>query len=134
MPTHAAVCAQLHSLCFDRPWSEQSFLNTLSDLNVFGFYVEEEGFILCRSVHDEAEILTLCTVPQKRRSGLGSYLVGVAIEAFRERGVLNIHLEVAEMNLAARALYIKLGFRETGCRPNYYGTETAILMQFDCSD
>ncbi len=134
MPTHATVCAQLHSLCFDRPWSEQSFLNTLSDQNVFGFYEEDEGFILCRSVHNEAEILTLCTVPQKRRSGLGCRLFVTALEACRGRNVQNIHLEVAETNLAARALYIKLGFHETGCRPNYYGTETAILMQFDCSD
>ena len=134
MPKHAAVCAQFHSLCFDRPWSEQSFFNTLSDLNVFGFYKEDEGFIICRSVHDEAEILTLCTVPNKRRLGFGHRLVGAALEVCRGRRVQNIHLEVAETNYAARALYTKLGFRETGSRPNYYAGETAILMQFDCSD
>jgi ribosomal-protein-alanine N-acetyltransferase len=49
------------------------------------------------------------------------------------RGATSMHLEVAEDNAAARALYVKLGYEEAGRRHAYYGGEggpvDAIVMR-----
>jgi ribosomal protein S18 acetylase RimI-like enzyme len=50
-------------------------------------------------------------VPEARRSGVGEQLMRALIEQARESGVRRLGLEVLEQNLAARALYEKLGFR-----------------------
>ncbi len=51
-------------------------------------------------------------VPGERRAGLGARLMRELIEAARSRGVRTLLLEVLEANAPARALYVKLGFRE----------------------
>jgi len=129
----APDCAQLHAQCFDRPWSHKSFVDILGDPKTFGFGLESEGYVICRSVLDEAELLTICTATHKRRTGLAYRLIGAAIADCQELNVRRFFLEVAETNIAARALYLKMGFVETGMRPNYYGREAAILMEFDCA-
>ena len=45
------------------------------------------------------------------------------------RGAASMHLEVAEDNAAARSLYRKLGYEESGRRRGYYSGGDAILMR-----
>ena len=49
----------------------------------------------------------------------------------REASAARVFLEVRESNQAARGLYSKLGFRETGSRPAYYShpVEDAITYE-----
>ena len=49
-------------------------------------------------------------VPAARRAGLGERLMREILAAAREAGAREVRLEVLEQNLAARALYEKLGF------------------------
>jgi ribosomal protein S18 acetylase RimI-like enzyme len=47
-------------------------------------------------------------------------------------GIAGIHLELREINLGARAFYLKQGFAETARVPRYYsGVETAVRMLRD---
>ncbi len=87
------------------------------------------GFLVSRAlVPGEREILNIAVDPEYRRLGIAQELIRA--EVLRNRG---IHiLEVRESNLAARALYRKMGFREVGLRPGYYENpvETGIVMRF----
>lgn len=78
------------------------------------------GFALFALAADEAEVLTLAVAPGARRRGLGAALLAAAAAAAAARGARSIHLEVAEDNAAARALYARAGFAETGRRRGYY--------------
>ena len=55
-------------------------------------------------------------------------LAGFLAEAAR-RGASVVHLEVAETNAAALALYARAGFAPVGRRPRYYadGTDALVL-------
>ncbi len=78
------------------------------------------GFALGRVVLDEAELLTIAVDPDQQGHGLGrACLAAFEAEAAR-RGATVLHLEVAETNAPARALYRSAGWQETGCRKAYY--------------
>lgn len=111
--------AALHAEAFDTPWDAASLTALLASPGVFA--VEQpDGFILIRVVADEAEILTLAVRPAVRRSGLGGRLVEAAVVRAAALGAERMFLEVAEDNVAARALYARAGFREAGRRRSYY--------------
>lgn len=134
--TEAARLAAIHAEAFDRPgetsWSAAAFADLLIQAGVFAV-AAADGFILMRAVADEAEILTLAVRPAARRGGLGGRLVGEGVLAAAARGATRVFLEVAEDNLAARALYERTGFVEAGRRPGYYaaadgGRRDALLL------
>jgi [ribosomal protein S18]-alanine N-acetyltransferase len=79
----------------------------------------------------EWELENIIVDPAMRRSGLGSQLLTALLAEARAQGCQRMLLEVRESNLAARKLYRKHGFQESGRRSAYYGnpTEDAILMQ-----
>jgi ribosomal-protein-alanine N-acetyltransferase len=115
----AGALAALHAEAFDAPWNAAAFAALLDQPGVFGVR-EAGGFILCRTVLDEAEILTLAVRPDARRAGLASRLVEAAAGLAARGGAERLFLEVAEDNAAARALYDRLGFIQTGRRRGYY--------------
>jgi len=111
--------AGLHAEAFYAPWSASAFADLLGQAGV-ALEVEGDGFILIRTVADEAEILTLAIRPSARRQGLGARLVRAATDRAAALGATRMFLEVAEDNAAARALYGALGFAAAGRRPRYY--------------
>lgn len=134
--TAPARLASIHAEAFDRPgetpWSEAAFADLLAQTGVFAVEASD-GFIMMRTVADEAEILTLAVRPAARRGGQGARLVGEGVLAAAARGAARVFLEVAEDNVAARALYARAGFVEAGRRPGYYaaadgGRRDALLL------
>ena len=112
-------------------WSSASVAGTLSVPGTVAFLLPDACAIL-RTAADEAEILTIAVLPDARRQGLAGQLVRACLAEVAARGAGHVHLEVAESNGAARALYLSAGFVETGRRPGYYrgarGREDAVLM------
>ncbi len=132
----AAMLAQLHARAFDRPWSAAEIGKMLENPAVVALAAGEadpQGFIIAWAVAGEAEVLTVAVIPEARCQGVGAALVTAAAAAVLARGASSMHLEVAEPNAAARALYAKLGFAEAGRRRDYYATEQgwvdAIVMR-----
>ena len=86
--------------------------------------IEEEptiqGFLIARALEREWEIENVAIVGQARRRGLGTRLVGEFLDLARAQGAEAVFLEVRETNQAARSLYEKWGFQESGRRPRYY--------------
>ncbi len=89
------------------------------------------GFVIARCGRDEWEIENLVVAGSKRRRGVGGELIRELLLLARARGATSVLLEVRESNLAARRLYEKLGFSETGRRRNYYldPLEDALLFR-----
>jgi ribosomal-protein-alanine N-acetyltransferase len=88
------------------------------------------GYIVFWIVHDEVHVLNVATSLAARRRGVGRALMHAAEEEGRARGARLSTLEVRRSNAAAIALYVGLGYRQVGVRPNYYAEERedAIVM------
>lgn len=114
--------AALHASAFAAPWDAKAFADLLGQPGVFAD-VAADGFILIRAVADEAEILTLAVRPEARRRGVGARLVEAGADRAAGMGARRLFLEVAEDNAAARGLYARCGFAETGRRKGYYPAE-----------
>jgi ribosomal-protein-alanine N-acetyltransferase len=80
----------------------------------------------------EAHLLNLSVARAWQRRGLGRRLLLHFLDIARECGARQMFLEVRPSNVAARALYADVGFREVTVRRGYYpaegGREDAILM------
>jgi ribosomal-protein-alanine N-acetyltransferase len=135
-PGDAAALAALDARASSHPWSERAFLGALAaeagervallrDAQgaLVGFYVWQE-------VADEAHVHNLAIHPGHRRRGLARRLLAACLGLSASRGVRRAFLDVRAGNLPARALYGRLGFRETGLRARYYTepVEDALLM------
>jgi ribosomal-protein-alanine acetyltransferase len=90
-----------------------------------------QGFVMARPVGTEWEIENLAIAGPARRRGLGTRLLGEFLDLARARGAESVFLEVRESNRAARALYGKWSFTESGRRKKYYKhpEEDAILYR-----
>lgn len=89
------------------------------------------GYVIGRSVLDEAEILNVGVAPPARRHGVARALVGALLAAFAGAAVRSVFLEVRASNVPARALYQSFDFREVGRRPRYYRrpVEDAVILR-----
>ncbi|HST93062.1 MAG TPA: GNAT family N-acetyltransferase [Brevundimonas sp.] len=115
----AARLADLHAEAFDAPWDPAAFDTLLGQPGVAALETTD-GFILIRTVAGEAEILTLAVRPAARRRGVGAGLLSQGVVLALAGGAQRLFLEVAEDNVAARALYARAGFTEAGRRRGYY--------------
>lgn len=89
------------------------------------------GFLIARHLAPEWELENIVVAPAARRTRLGKGLLGTLLTHARETNSNSVFLEVRESNRAARALYEKAGFLETGRRKSYYAhpSEDAILYR-----
>lgn len=88
------------------------------------------GFIASRLATDELHINNMAVRDGWRQYGIGSLLLGAALEEGLLRGARRSFLEVRASNEPAQALYGKFGFEVSGRRPKYYTdpTEDALVM------
>ncbi|MGA0544887.1 ribosomal protein S18-alanine N-acetyltransferase [Brevundimonas sp. VNH65] len=136
-PANAPVLAGIHAQAFAAPWASATFADLLDQSGVFALAAGRDGFILCRVVADEAEVLTLAVRPDARRSGLGLGLVRRAADHAAAAGAARLFLEVAEDNAPALKLYDRAGFRTVGRRRGYYprpdgAAVDALILAFAC--
>lgn len=109
--------------------------------DTFGFIATIEtlpplALALGRVGADEAELLTIAVAGTWRRFGLARMLIDAVTDEARARGARQLFLEVAEDNVAARALYEGKSFQSVGRRRGYYArsdgsTTDALTMRRD---
>jgi ribosomal-protein-alanine N-acetyltransferase len=91
------------------------------------------GFIVVRTAGPEWEIENVAVAPDARGHGIGRQLVAAVVTQAGHRHAESIGLEVRASNAAARALYLRAGFAETGRRRGYYAhpVEDAVLYRLE---
>jgi ribosomal-protein-alanine N-acetyltransferase len=134
------VAAALHGAAgFHEPWTARAFADLLTMPGAAGLFVladrEPIGLVLWRVAADEAEILTIGVLPDRRRSGAGRRLLDAAMDAASAAGARRLFLEVAVDNAAAIGLYRAVGFADQGRRRGYYrgpiGAVDALILGRD---
>lgn len=86
------------------------------------------AFCIGRVVASEAELLTIATDPNHRRSGLGQSVMTALHTTASERGATTAFLEVAANNSPAIRLYERNGYTVTGHRKRYYKAEDGVRV------
>jgi ribosomal-protein-alanine N-acetyltransferase len=136
IPADLAVLLALDRAATAAPhWSEAEYRRLLTeDTGHVTLVIEEDyvqGFIIGRDLGPEWEIENVVVAEAARRRGLGERLVRELLSLARSRGAQAVFLEVRESNGAARGLYSKMGFVETGRRKSYYTNpeEDALLYK-----
>lgn len=87
------------------------------------------GFLVARGIASEWELENIVVASDARGKGIGMALLRFLQARVREAGGAPIHLEVRDSNAAARHLYEKAGFLQSGRRKAYYTdpSDDAIL-------
>ena len=120
---------------FPFPWTEGNFKDSIN--SGYMCLVMEQGkqlmgYAILMMVLDEAHLLNISVAQSHQGQGWGRYLLVQMMEMGREKGGLNMFLEVRPSNHSALGLYESMGFNEMGIRPGYYpahnGREDAVLM------
>jgi ribosomal-protein-alanine N-acetyltransferase len=132
-----ARMAALHRAGFTTPppWSEEAFAHLLARSDTL-LETVDDGFALVRVTLDEAELLTVTTIPDARRRGIAARLIARLLDRAADAGATACFLEVAADNMPALRLYHRVGFREVGKRPRYYRasdgtTRDALVLACD---
>ena len=131
----AALLSEMHAESFpaNQAWGASAIALMLGLPGHFGLLAIQQdeplGFALGRVQADQAEILTIAVRPGARGQGVGRALLNALLAEAAKRGALDLFLEVAEPNMAARALYAGAGADEVGRRRRYYadGADALVL-------
>ncbi len=124
--------AAIHAGCFppDARWDAAALASLAAQPGAFALIDPDGGFVLGRVAGDEAEILMLAVLPERRRQGRARALLRAAMRQGAGAGARALFLEVAQANGAALALYAGEGFRPVGHRPAYYaGGGDALVLR-----
>ena len=91
------------------------------------------GFLVARIIGPEWELENIAIAGSSRRRGLGTRLLAEFLNTARSGGATAVFLEVRQSNTAARRLYEKWAFTESGRRADYYRDpqEPAITYRLD---
>ena len=113
--------AQIHREAFvlERPWTAEEFDHLAAQPSSKILSVAD-CFVFGRLTLEELEILTIACSPSEQRQGYAFMLMMELLSITKKEGGHSVYLEVAADNIAARALYHRLGFDQAGCRKNYY--------------
>ena len=132
----AEAIAGIESEAFSMPWSVNAFTDAIKSKNYIYLTAfndnEIVGYAGCTVVGDEGDITNIAVDKNYSKRGIGEMLIRRLIEEADDCGIGQIFLEVRASNIAAQALYTKVGFEMIGTRRNFYQkpTEDACLMKW----
>ncbi|MBI3789827.1 MAG: ribosomal protein S18-alanine N-acetyltransferase [Gemmatimonadetes bacterium] len=134
-PADLDAVLAIEQASFSDPWTRGSFRSLLGGPHVYFPVLEVEGvlagYAIALFAADEGELANLAVAPAWRGRGLGERLLDDVLAVGGVRGVRTTWLEVRESNAAARRLYARHGFVETGRRRRYYDdpVEDALVLR-----
>ena len=127
--------ARIEPTIFPYPWSRGNFNDSLKSGYECWVYEQQAqilGYAVLMLVLDEAHLHNISIAAPWQGKGHGRQLLAHMMDIARERGALNMFLEVRPSNQSALGLYESMGFNEMAVRRGYYpalnGREDAVLM------
>lgn len=124
---------QMECSIFSDPYSEHILLKDCEnpDYICFAALIDNEaaGYCICSTVLGEAELHRIAVNENSRGQGIASEMMLYLKKQCAQNNIDCVYLEVRKSNTAARMLYEKHGFIQTGERKGYYrdNGEDAIL-------
>ncbi|GHB19635.1 ribosomal protein S18-alanine N-acetyltransferase [Salinicola rhizosphaerae] len=136
---HLDSLMALERLANDDAWSAALLDAALADrdVEVWGVWDASRSNLMAAAVVAylpfDAELQSICVAPDARRRGVARSLLEWVIDSARARNAERMLLELRASNVAARALYERMGFGVDGQRRGYYrredgSSEDAVLM------
>jgi ribosomal-protein-alanine N-acetyltransferase len=139
---HAMAAQKLDLACYPPTglWSKAQFVEEFQNkrTTAIGAWCPEAGsestedlvgMAFTSTVLDETALTSIAVHPSARRRGVAEAMLRECIMRAHEAGALRFTLEVRAGNLAARALYAKLGLKCVGRRKRYYSDgEDAMIF------
>jgi len=126
---------QIEMANFPFPWTAGNFKDSINSGHICLLLEIDQalvGYAILMMVLDEVHLLNISVSPSWKGKGWGRHLLNQMMQIGREKGGLNMFLEVRPSNVSAITLYESIGFNEMGVRPGYYpahnGRENAVLM------
>ena len=126
---------------YSTPWSRAMFASELAKptsicLGAFGADEEDAalvGYLVVSRYVDAWHVMNLVVVPEHRREGIATRLLGTLFDLTADDDRRGFTLEVRVSNAAAIELYEGLGFTSQGIRRAYYtdNREDALIMWRD---
>ncbi|WP_435738762.1 N-acetyltransferase [Cellulosimicrobium sp. PMB13] len=91
------------------------------------------GYVGIEPRGERCGVASLAVAKDVRRHGIGSRLLGVALDVARRAGAASVDLEVHPSNSVAIEFYGKHGFEPFGSVADYYGVDggSALLMRHE---
>jgi len=128
---------QIELKSYSHPWTEGIFEDCLKVGYPAWILLKNNsiiGYIVLSAGAQEAHVLNICISQEYRRQGLAEAVMSDVIALLKDKEYLSIFLEVRVSNIAAAALYEKMGFERIGTRKGYYeaqeGREDAATYKF----
>ena len=129
---------------YEVPWTHGNFVDALAAGYLAERLLDERGALLGYFVAmegvDEMHLLNLTVAPERHGCGHARALLDALVARCRATRAARLWLEVRAGNARARALYLRYGLAEVGCRRGYYptpggalpsGREDAVVMSLD---
>lgn len=137
---HLLGVAELEQRAMIAPWTLAQLQEEINAANGIAL-VAEDGENLCgyaffRICPPESELLHVVVASEWRRQNVASSLLRQGFTVLSDLGCTDCFLEVRQSNMAARSLYERFGFFQTGIRKQYYHQpdEDALLLSRNLSD
>ena len=124
----------IETATFPAPWSRDSFEKEVTENKCARYLVlKEDGVCVAYAgmwlVMDEGHVTNIAVRRDRRGLGYGERVTRALIQLAADSGLSFLTLECRRSNLAAQALYHKLGFKDVGFRKRYYeNSEDALIM------
>jgi [ribosomal protein S18]-alanine N-acetyltransferase len=121
---------------FLNPWTREMYVAELQNPGMSHLLVAKDaagrvvGFCGFWRVLDEIHINNVAVLPEYRRQGIASLILGRVFSEGRRVGAGRATLEVRRSNEVARRLYERFGFTVAGVRRGYYRNpdEDALVL------
>ena len=141
---HLDAVLAIEQRAYDFPWTRGNFIDSLAAGYLAERLLDERGALLGYYVAvsgvDEMHLLNLSVAPELQGRGHGRSMLDALVARCRAGRAAQLWLEVRAGNDRARALYLRYGLVEVGCRRGYYparagahpySREDAIVMSLD---
>ncbi len=132
---------EIEETSFTTPWPREVMANEIAANPFSEVLVATHGkkvvsFMICWVVDCERHLQNIATAPAWRSRGVARMLMDHLLDEAQRDAPSVIILEVRELNREARALYLSLGFSETGRRKGYYSDteEDAVIMSLNIDE
>ena len=133
-PADLQACCELDRDALNRLWTDDQWRRELNNPSARCLGIRQQGrlaAIACGwEIVDELQINVVAVCSRCRQQGLGTTVLTELLRQSAAHGVTWATLEVSSRNLAARALYEKLGFTSHGTRRHYYSDGSDALIKW----